>query len=328
MMLGAASAAPPLARIDARYSHDIHEQATLLDNWNQDYCQVSKGSFDGSVISIHGEGLRFFVERMNRAVFQVGDVAHNKIGLGIPLHLSGKAVLCGEVSHVEGLHIFSGSSGFEYLSPEKLVFIGLDFTRPTVTSSNEETMLFGELQRLLEHGRRVIPIDKAHARMFALSLRALFDGLCADPAVLNTSQNVSSLRRAAVGTVLDLLTHRDEETRPTSATIANNWRLASQARALVEESPDCPLSVVEMAFRLGVSRRTIQYAFQNALDLNPKAYLRAIRLNRARMEMRHARSVTDAATRWGFCHFGYFARDYHAMFGELPSETLRRAHAN
>jgi AraC family ethanolamine operon transcriptional activator len=39
--------------------------------------------------------------------------------------------------------------------------------------------------------------------------------------------------------------------------------------------------------------------------------------------MRHARSVSEAATRWGFWHFGRFAREYRAMFGELPSETLK-----
>ena len=123
-MLTAEPAASRRACIDAQYSHDIHEQATLLDNWNQEYCQVSKGAFDGSVVSIRAHGLRLFVERMNRAVLQKGDVAPNKIGLGIPLHLNGKSVLCGEVSHLDGLHIFSGSSDFEYLSPKELILLG------------------------------------------------------------------------------------------------------------------------------------------------------------------------------------------------------------
>jgi AraC family transcriptional regulator, ethanolamine operon transcriptional activator len=26
----------------------------------------------------------------------------------------------------------------------------------------------------------------------------------------------------------------------------------------------------------------------------------------------------------GFWHLGHFAKDYHALFGENPSETLRR----
>jgi hypothetical protein len=30
----------------------------------------------------------------------------------------------------------------------------------------------------------------------------------------------------------------------------------------------------------------------------------------------------DAALHFGFYEFGYFAKDYKAMFGELPSTTL------
>jgi AraC family transcriptional regulator, ethanolamine operon transcriptional activator len=54
------------------------------------------------------------------------------------------------------------------------------------------------------------------------------------------------------------------------------------------------------------------------------AYLRAIRLNHVRRELRDGRSVTDAATTWGFLHFGSFASDYRRMFGELPSVTVKR----
>ena len=33
--------------------------------------------------------------------------------------------------------------------------------------------------------------------------------------------------------------------------------------------------------------------------------------------------VGDVAAKWGFWHLGRFAGDYKAMFGELPSETVR-----
>jgi AraC family ethanolamine operon transcriptional activator len=75
---------------------------------------------------------------------------------------------------------------------------------------------------------------------------------------------------------------------------------------------------------LDVSRRTLQYAFQEALGINPASYLRVERLNRVRRALGNAQSVTEAATRFGFWHFGHFATEYRTLFGELPSETFRR----
>ncbi|MEY3298568.1 MAG: hypothetical protein RLZZ597_1828, partial [Cyanobacteriota bacterium] len=35
-------------------------------------------------------------------------------------------------------------------------------------------------------------------------------------------------------------------------------------------------------------------------------------------------TVAQIAHQWGFFSLGHFARDYKTLFGELPSETLRR----
>ncbi|WP_315858237.1 helix-turn-helix domain-containing protein [Burkholderia cepacia] len=61
------------------------------------------------------------------------------------------------------------------------------------------------------------------------------------------------------------------------------------------------------------------------MNLSPVAYLRAVRLNHARRELRLGDSVTSAAaTKWGFRRLSSFARDYRAMSGELPSAIAKR----
>lgn len=309
--------------VDARSSQDIHEQATLLDTWNQSYCQISSGRFVGSLRSIQADGLRLFIERMNRAVLQKGDVGSDRIGVGVPLRLDGRAVLCGEAANLDDLHVFSGESGFEYLSPQGLVFIGLEFKHHPTLLSNSEDLLIEELRCMLQQGRRVISVNKARTRYVRSAFMSLFEKVAADPSLLSNPHSRSALKRSALAIVLELLAHPEESTESRATTRVGNWQLASRTRALIEDSPDCPMSVVELALRLGVSRRTVQYACQDALGIKPVSYLRAIRLSGARKEMRHARSVSEAATRWGFWHFGRFAREYRAMFGELPSETLK-----
>lgn len=94
------------------------------------------------------------------------------------------------------------------------------------------------------------------------------------------------------------------------------------------ERGNCP-SIVEICAHAGVSQRSLQYGFQELLQMTPVAYLRILRLNRVRVELcapsHGSQTVTETATRWGFFHLGKFAGDYRQMFGELPSETLRLA---
>ncbi|QKV18446.1 helix-turn-helix domain-containing protein [Oricola thermophila] len=84
--------------------------------------------------------------------------------------------------------------------------------------------------------------------------------------------------------------------------------------------------MIDICRELGVSERTLQYAFLDYAGLSPTAYLRRVRLNRVREALRGAdaqtATVTETAMRFGFLHLGRFARDYRMFFGERPSQTL------
>jgi AraC family ethanolamine operon transcriptional activator len=87
-----------------------------------------------------------------------------------------------------------------------------------------------------------------------------------------------------------------------------------------------PLSVLELCRELGVSERTLHYAFQEFRGMSTMAYFKASRLNAVRQELKAApastASVHEIAQRWGFWHTGEFAADYRRLFGELPSQTF------
>ena len=78
-----------------------------------------------------------------------------------------------------------------------------------------------------------------------------------------------------------------------------------------------------------VSERTLQYAFRERFAATPAAFIKALRLARARSELRRAdpdeQTVGDIAAALGIWHLGQFASDYRKRFGERPSETLARA---
>jgi AraC-like DNA-binding protein len=99
--------------------------------------------------------------------------------------------------------------------------------------------------------------------------------------------------------------------------------------AYMETHADQPLTPGELA-RVGcMSVRALHATFQHELGLSPMAHLRRIRLDHVHADLLRsaptARRITDVATRWGFFHPSRFARQYHERFGELPSDTARRA---
>lgn len=95
------------------------------------------------------------------------------------------------------------------------------------------------------------------------------------------------------------------------------------------ESSDEPLTTVELARAIGVSHRTLNYAFKSVLDITPYSYLQLHRLNATHRELAIADpkefTVTSIALKWGFSHLGRFSKLYRNLFGEMPSETLRQA---
>ncbi|WP_036236300.1 helix-turn-helix domain-containing protein, partial [Methylibium sp. T29-B] len=65
-------------------------------------------------------------------------------------------------------------------------------------------------------------------------------------------------------------------------------RLVAQVRERIEAAPDRAPSVPELCAALHVSRRTLQYAFEDEVGVNPLAYLRSVRLNGVRRLLREA----------------------------------------
>jgi len=89
-----------------------------------------------------------------------------------------------------------------------------------------------------------------------------------------------------------------------------------------------PVEVETLAAAAGVRPRTLEAHFKQYLGTTPLGCLRQMRLAYARQQFLtegDAASVTDVATASGYTQFGRFAAHYREQFGELPSQTQKRA---
>lgn len=97
---------------------------------------------------------------------------------------------------------------------------------------------------------------------------------------------------------------------------------------LMEAEPHVHRSLGDYAAAAGVSARALQSGFRRHMDTTPMGYLRDVRLRRVQADLLasapEATTVAEVMARWGLLELGRAAAVYHARFGELPSETLRR----
>ncbi|AOX04227.1 AraC family transcriptional regulator [Moorena producens PAL-8-15-08-1] len=105
-------------------------------------------------------------------------------------------------------------------------------------------------------------------------------------------------------------------------------KLIAQAEQEIVAHLEKPLTLKELAKRLGSSSSALSYGFKELFGMSPMRYLKVRRLNAVRRCLKardpDSCSVEALANQFGFWNAGHFARDYKVLFGELPSQTLQR----
>ncbi|MGV6876175.1 AraC family transcriptional regulator [Pseudochelatococcus sp. B33] len=104
-------------------------------------------------------------------------------------------------------------------------------------------------------------------------------------------------------------------------------RHVRNVEAYIEANADKPLTIDDLVAVSGVSSRALFEGFRRFRGVSPLAHVRTVRMRMVRERLLNPRdndTVTSVATDWGFHQLGRFAAQYRQMFGETPSQTLRR----
>lgn len=99
-----------------------------------------------------------------------------------------------------------------------------------------------------------------------------------------------------------------------------------RAVQLMEQRMSRPLSIDEIARRLGMGRRNLERAFKNAVAMSPANYSRHLRLEHAKWLLENTRrSVTQIALECGFSDASHFTRAFKAGLGYRPRDHRQSA---
>jgi AraC family ethanolamine operon transcriptional activator len=301
------------------HSGDADAQARAQPGWRQHYEQLTAGPFDGLVQHVQLPGVRLVREDSSRALHQRGDLGQGAYGLALPLALSAPAIFNGQRVGRDDLMVGRGDA-LDLVTPEQFSLIAVVVDAELLHPLWQQ--LYGKRPSAWIEQQLVLPArTAAAAAVRRLHLQGL-QRLCGDDSPIADQTALLQLRDALLIEWIEALPERvDASELPT---LAARKQLVQQACALMLAHCDEPLSMLQVCRQVGASRRKLNYCFRDVLGTSPLKYLRALRLNGVRRELRAGvPSVQQAAARWGFWHLGEFAAAYRRQFGELPSQTLR-----
>lgn len=329
-----ASEAASAPRISTAQADDADAHAHNLTGWEQSYDQVTRGAFHGELTQLQLPQMQIFREHTSHALRQSCCVWPQGFWFGIPnlastqsLPVTDSVRINGRQGHSDAILVRPGNCAFELLTPTDYTVYGIVVKTQSLQAAADKMDCVIDWQKLATS--EVLHVSDT-SRQACLQLLGQLSAPENQALHRPDSQTLASANADEESVMLAVLTMLDsgEVDRAVSNSFLRRRRIVGLARDYVLEHKDQLSTIPELCERLHVSRRTLQYCFEDVLGMSPIQYLRIIRLNGARRELRapagQTRKVSDVAADWGFGHLSQFANDYRKLFGQTPSECLRQ----
>lgn len=300
---------------------DLDALAAAQPGWQLHYDQLSPGPFHARVLLVQLPGLRLVQEYTLRGLRQRGRFRPGELGLALGTTQASGGFFHGQKIDGDSIMIGRGDE-LDLVTPEDNLLVGV---------VADEALLSELWQALYQKpwstwldSKVVTPARPglaAHVREQHVQLMA---SVQQQPSLLEDSRTALRLRDGILIEWLEAIPER-VDTRALKTAEARR-QLVDRVCARVMAQPEDPPTLLALCREVGASPRKLEYCFRDVLGLSPHKYLRAVRLNGVRRELKRRGAVPlrvhDIAARWGFWHMGAFSAEYKQQFGELPSVTL------
>ena len=307
-------------------TRDSDEHAESLVAWDQIYDQLTPGGFQGNLTEMWFQGIQIFRETTNRAVVQNGTCWEDCLTIGVPVAMSGNGLFSKQSFTTRNVFTFQSEDEFSLTSPEEMDIIGLALPKANLRQCLDQETL-AEMERLFPATPTVLQPRPEQLGELRACLTWILDPANFEPELLRFPNVQRTMHASILENVLSILRTATPAAQP-SPSFKGRCHLVSQAVDYVMSRVSQPPSVNELCIKLNVSRRMLNYSFQEVLGTNPVSHLRSLRLNGVRRDLREHRqgevAIRDIAAKWGFWHLPRFAGEYRALFGELPSATVAK----
>lgn len=147
---------------------DIHVHAATIQQWSQDYSQLTAGSAESSLMQLTTTGCHLFLEQINQRVVQNGVAPRDKMCFAVPINVPGSVRMQGREVDDSSLFFLHGGEEFMFHMPMGMELLSITFERELFEEALEQTASAKELNRLLRQ-----PVIKVSPQRFAQARRRL-----------------------------------------------------------------------------------------------------------------------------------------------------------
>ena len=331
---GLAESAPALDSLPKLVSstfHDVDQQSGAVSGGpDLHYAQLKRGQFSGSCRELTMRDLLVLRETTNIPVNMYGTLWPDRFVFATPLRMLGDGSINGLTWGPGASTFIRADLGHEVILPPADI---LYFTIDKRVLEDYISVVEGiSLAGWLAKGPIMLQASTAIRGLTARLMDLLYHPFGSTLSTLAPEVQRDILQEV-LGCVAPTVVEHLGKPGP-SKTSVGRYQLVQRAREFVLDrvgAPE-PVHIIDVCRALNVSRRTLQYSFEDVLGLTPTTYLRVLRLNRARQDLLAADEVNpvqvkDVVSRWGFWHLSRFTAEYRGLYGELPSVTLKTARA-
>lgn len=301
--------------------HDVDALAAAARDWDQQYDQLGRGSFRGRLSQLLLGGVQLGIESWSPGVLQRGAAPKDTWVFAMPLRVTGSLHVRLRPIRGRELLVAAPREDFSVSATDEAELLTVVLPTRVVQRWMQARRHRDHLARgALPQGWRADPSEMARR---AAALSRLLEELVALPDEALTAALVEQAQARIADAVLGIIPSADTlEPLPARAQVAR------KVIDLLAEHRGDPPTITELCALTGARERTLHLACVEAFGRPPARLLLEMRIGAVRRDLLHPAaetSVTRAAMRYGFAHFGRFSAMYERQFGELPSSTLAAA---
>lgn len=311
-------------------SHDVDEHVDRIGSWDLRYDQLGAGRFRAQFFDLHLSGVQIFSESTGQAVRQRGGLGEGRLGMAF-MRRGRNEGACNGQPFTRGALLAWHDAELDLRTPDACELAGVVLT-PHAWSEDTAATLPALSHPLSPDAPATRRLHRLVLDSLTVARRLTRHAASSSPAAAALPDPVAlqQWRADVVDACLAAVQQVPGVGDPQRAQRRSQLVERACARMLTQVERQESVSQTALCQALGTSQRALAYAFQEVLGLSPLAWLRVIRLNAVRRDLRRlARqtvptdSIYDVATRHGFWHFGRFSVEYRQHFGERPTDTLR-----